>query len=293
MLKRIIPLAAILFFGAGCADEVREERTLIERAEERYEEAARWAEKAVEEGSEDVWIEADEARERAEEAWERAEEARARLPENRRRRLDEDWAEARRAREKALEAWDEAADVFDRQFGDAMRAFGEKIRRLGDAFRDEGGVEPVDWRKLEDLLPRRVAGMKRVDVEGEKVGALGIRLSKVTAEYEGDDREMELTIVDLGTLRRAAMTGLDWLDLEIDREGDQGYERTRTIEGFPAHEKLEREGSWKKFDMTVVVGERFVVSIEAKGRDLDEGDLDDLREAVDYDDLDAMKHVGM
>jgi tetratricopeptide (TPR) repeat protein len=293
MLKRIIPLAALLFFGAGCADEVREERTLIERAEDRYEEAAEWAKKAVEEGSEEVWIEADEARERAEEAWERAADARARLSENRRRRLDEDWAEAREAREEALEAWDEAAEVFDRQFGDAMREFGEKIRRLGDAFRDEGGVEPVDWRKLEDLLPRRVAGMKRVDAEGEKVGALGIRLSKVTAAYEGDDREMELTIVDLGTLRRAAMTGLDWLDLEIDREGNRGYERTRTIEGFPAHEKFEREGAWKKFEMTVVVGERFVVSVEAKGRDLDEGDLDDLRGVIDYDDLDAMKHIGM
>ncbi|WP_456427443.1 hypothetical protein [Rhodocaloribacter sp.] len=293
MLKRIIPLAALLFFGAGCADEVREERTLIEQAEDRYEEAAEWAKKAVEEGSEEVWIEADEARERAEEAWERAADARARLSENRRRRLDEDWAEAREAREEALEAWDEAAEVFDRQFGDAMREFGEKIRRLGDAFRDEGGVEPIDWRKLEDLLPRRVAGMKRVDAEGEKVGALGIRLSKVTAEYEGDDREMELTIVDLGTLRRAAMTGLDWLDLEIDREGNRGYERTRTIEGFPAHEKFEREGSWKKFEMTVVVGERFVVSVEAKGRDLDEGDLDDLRGVIDYDDLDAMKHIGM
>lgn len=292
MWKRIIPLAALLFFGAGCADEVREERALIERAEERYEEAEEWAEKAVEEGSEDTWIKAEEARERAEEAWERAQEARAHLAENKRRRLDEDWAAAREAREEALDAWEEAADVFDRRFGDVLRGFGEKMRRLGDAFRDEGGGKPIDWRKLEDLLPRRAAGMKRVDVEGERVGALGIHLSKVTAEYEDDDREMELTIVDLGTLRRAAMTGLDWLDLDLDREGDWGFERTLTYRGFPAHERFEREGSWRTYEMEIVVGERFVVTVEAKGRDLDESDLDDLREAIDYDDLDAMKRVG-
>ena len=292
MLKRIIPLAAIVLLWAGCTDEVREERRLIETAEDRYEEAAEWARKAVEEGTEAAWERAEEAHERAEEAWARAADARARLAENKRRRLDEDWAEAREAREEALETWDEAAEVFDRQFGDAMRAFGEKIRSLGNAFRDEGGVEPIDWRKLKDLLPRRVAGMKRVDVEGEKVGALGIHVSKVTAEYEDDDRGMELTIVDLGSLRRAAMTGLDWLDLDVDREGDWGFERTFTLEGFPAHEKFEREGAGSAYEMEVVVGKRFVVTIEAKGRDLDEGDLDDLRDAIDYDDLDAMKHAG-
>ncbi len=293
MWKRILPFAALLVFTTGCMDEVREERSLIEAAEEQYEEAARWAEKAREEGSEELWRKAEEARERADEAWERAEETRARLAENKRRRLDEDWAEAREAREEALEALDEAAEIFDRHFGDALNELGERIERLGEAIRKETDVEPVDWRKLADLMPRRVAGMKRVDVEGEKVGALGIRVSKVTAKYEGDDREMELTIVDLGSLRRAAMAGLDWLDLDIDREGTWGFERTFTHEGFPAHERFERQGSSKTYEMEVVVGHRFVVSIDAKGRMLDEDDLEDLREAIDYDDLDALKHMGL
>ncbi|QXD15567.1 hypothetical protein GQ464_001070 [Rhodocaloribacter litoris] len=292
-MKRFSMVAVLVLLAMACADQTREERRLVEEAEARYEAMAERAREAAERASAEARLRAEEARERAEEAWARAEEARRRLDPDRRERLDEAWEEARRAREQAREAWEEAfrreAEGWER-FGEAMEAFGEKMRALGESLGD--GVEPVDWRKLEDLLPRRVDGLRRVDVEGERAGALGIHVSRVTGTYEDDDRRLRLSIVDLGTLRGAAMTGIEWLDVHIDRVDRHGFERTQTYRGYPAHLKLERGQGEDRFEAQVIVAERFVVSFELQGSDLSEDDVEDLLEAVDYDDLEELRLAG-
>ncbi len=173
---------------------------------------------------------------------------------------------------------------------DTPQSMGEAMEQLGKAFGGGEGAEPIDFRKLKDLLPEDLPGMKRTNAEGQKSGAMGIKVSQAEATYEGDDGRITITIVDMGTLKGAAMLGYAWLMADIDRESDTGYERTTKYKGYPAFEKMERYGDEENYEMQVVVGERFIVSID--GDNVSKKQAETARDRVDYGKLDGMKNEG-
>jgi hypothetical protein len=120
---------------------------------------------------------------------------------------------------------------------------------------------------------------------------MGIKISQAEGEYRGEDNSrIEITILDMGTMKSAAMFGYAWLMAEIDRESDTGYERTTKYKGYPAYEKMERRGETERFESQVVVGERFIVSINANNASEDQ--IEAAREGIDYDDLEDRKNEG-
>jgi len=283
----------MLILITGCNPGMDRERQLIEEAQARAEEAMHEAEQAQEVATEEAFQKAEEARERAEEAWEKASEARMRLAEEEQERLDESWERAENARDDAEDAWEDAEDTFEEHhdgmdaFAASMKHFGERMKALGDAFDEDRHVEPIEWQKLRDLLPDRVAGMQRHNVDGDRTesGGLGIRLSKVEAEYSDDDHRLTMAIVDLGSPKRIAMMGLSWLDLEIDHESDDGFERTSHYKDFPTFEKCERD---RRCEIQMIVAERFLVAIESEG---DGTAKENLHEALTDLDLDDLSHL--
>lgn len=150
-------------------------------------------------------------------------------------------------------------------------------------------VEPVDFRELKNLLPDGIGAMKRKSSEGEKGGGFGIVVSHAEARYEGDGGSVHLKITDPGNLSGLAAMAAMWMNLELDKETDTGYEKTGTANGRRFHEKYDR-GS-KSGEYTVVIGNRFLVEVDGRGVDMPA-----MKKAVDQVNLaklEAMKDVGV
>lgn len=235
------------FLLVGCDDTSEYDK---EQISEDVREAIRDAEEAVRDAT-------DELEEKVERSRVRVREARDRMRER-----------SERAREEG--------DDLDHAIESAIKSIGEVMESIGEALQNDSDVEPVDYQKLRDLLPEEINGMEIVNTDGSRKSGLGIRLSSIEAEYEGPRREMSITILDLGSLKGAAVTSLDYFDGNIEREFDDGYERTTEFDGYPAHVKVDRTGRYHSYMATVMVADRFVVTIEADGRGLDEDILENV-----------------
>lgn len=144
---------------------------------------------------------------------------------------------------------------------------GEAMKQMGGALAGSVQVEPVDFRTLKDLLPENLAGLKRVSSEGSRTKVMGIAASTAEAVYQdGKGGRMKVAITDAGTLTGLAAVAVAWIHVEIDKEGDSGYERTTTIEGRKAYERYEKATKTGKLD--VVAAGRFLVAAESTGLDM-------------------------
>ncbi len=242
----------------GCS-ESHEDRDDLEIADDISE--------ALEEAHEDMQSALDDAREDLAEARERVRDARENL-------------------EDRGDDWDES----DEHVEDALKSLGNAIKELGSAISEDTGPDPVDYRKLKDLLPDDVASMERYDSEGSRKGALGIKLSLVKGRYEGTDREMEVKIVDLGTLSGMASSGRDFIDAEYDRSDGHGFERTTRYEGHPAFMRTGRDDGRRIVEAIVLVEDRFVVSVKMHGRSVDQDDLDEVMDEIHLSRLKRWAH---
>ena len=87
-------------------------------------------------------------------------------------------------------------------------------------------------------------------------------------------KKIEVNIVDVAGVAAAMMGMASWATVEIDRESDDGYERTTKIGGNKAFEKY--DANQKTGELNLIVDERFIIAI--KGRNIEEKDL---RKALD------------
>jgi hypothetical protein len=173
--------------------------------------------------------------------------------------------------------------------GDMGQA-GEAMKRMGGALAGAVQVEPVDFRDLKALLPESLAGLKRRSSEGSRTKVMGVAASTAEAVYEdGKGGRMKVTITDAGTLTGLAAVAVAWINVEIDKEGDSGYERTTTIEGRKAYERYEKATRTGKLD--VVAAGRFLVAAEATGLDMKA--FRAAIEKIDLAKLDALKARGV
>jgi hypothetical protein len=166
--------------------------------------------------------------------------------------------------------------------GDAMSQAQDALQQVFGG--GEGGTvkEAVDFRELRDLLPESVAGMDRTNVEGERTAVMGMHFSNAKGEYEDGNERIEISISDLGTLTGLARMGYTaWLQTEIDRESDSGFERTRKFRTdgneYPSFEKFDRrDGDTGNCEIQVWAAERFVVQIQ--GRNVEMEQCEDARD---------------
>ena len=143
----------------------------------------------------------------------------------------------------------------------------EAMNEVQKALQGDGEKkEVVDFRALKELLPEKVAGMERTAHSGEKAGAMGFNMSTASAEYRDGDKELELAIVDFAGVATAMMGIAAWASVEIDREDENGYERTTTVEGYKAFEKYSNKN--KSGELSLLVADRFIITL--KGRNMDE-----------------------
>lgn len=197
--------------------------------------------------------------------------------------------------EQRLEQWSKNVESATRRMEQAAQEgkpedLGKALGGLLGALAGGENVEPVDFRELKALLPEQVAGLKRTKSAGEKSAALGIASSKANAQY-GDEpgRRVELEIMDMGTLKGIGTMAFGWLGASIDRESDDGYERTSMFEGCRMHEEFSKSSG--RGATTLIVADRFVVKAEGTGLSAEE--MKRAVAAVDRKKLESMKAVGV
>jgi hypothetical protein len=77
-----------------------------------------------------------------------------------------------------------------------------------------------------------------------------------------------------------------WMGVQVERESDDGYERTRRENGRLVHEKVSRAAGTSEY--AIVVGDRFLVT--ATGRDVG---IDEIRTAVASLELGRLDALGV
>lgn len=153
----------------------------------------------------------------------------------------------------------------------------DKIKAEAENISNEEPKEVVDAKLLKELLPDEAAGLARKSAESEKVGAMGFMVSKAEADYKDGDSSIEINIIDVaGT---GALMGMAaWSMMDMDKETENGYEKTTTYKGNKAYEKYNSKNN--DGEMAVIVAKRFVVT--AKGRNVA---MDKIKDAIDDIDL--------
>lgn len=128
-------------------------------------------------------------------------------------------------------------------------------------------VEPVNFRELKKILPAEINGMPRSDESGETSNMMGIGISTTEARYGTGSPSMLVKVTDTGGAGVLLLSLASFTNLNIDKEGPEGSERTLEIDGHKAIEKVRKNGGALSSSLTVMVDQRFIVSLEGQGMD--------------------------
>jgi len=128
--------------------------------------------------------------------------------------------------------------------------------------------------------------MKRTAIEAQGGEAMGIAGSGAKASYAGGDRQVELSITDMGGLAgMATMAG--WANMTVDKETDGKVEKVYKDGGRTIHEEYRKDGSHG--EMAVILANGVVVS--AEGSRVDMATLKGMVQGIDLAKLEAAKRV--
>ena len=124
---------------------------------------------------------------------------------------------------------------------------------------------PIDFRKLKEVVPGELAGVKRSSNEGEKINIGELNISQVNARFEKaeageNDPRVELQIVDYASAPEMGNVMTAWQQMEVDKESDNGFERTTKYKEQPAYETYQNEG--KSGQVQIWVASRFYVNVQ-------------------------------
>ena len=150
-------------------------------------------------------------------------------------------------------------------------------------------VEALAPDALKPFVPDTLAGMPRTSMEVSRNAAIGIQVSNAKATYQGPQgAEIELDITDTGGAK-GVMALAGFAAIEEDKQTQSGYEKTYHQNGRMIHEQWNNSGSG---EFTVILGERFVVSVHGSGV----ANVDALKAAVaglNLAGLEALKSAGV
>lgn len=173
-----------------------------------------------------------------------------------------------------------------------LESFAENMKNLSESFNEGKKVTPVDFRELKALLPENIANLKRTNASGEKSSAMGINISKAEADYndEQGNKSIDVEITDLGSVSGlTAFAAYGWYMADIDKETENGYEKTFMYKGNKAFEKYNK--SSQNGEISVLVAKRFMVELNGNNVTMDE--LKAALDMIDIGKLESMKDIGV
>lgn len=150
--------------------------------------------------------------------------------------------------------------------------------------------EVVDFRELKALLPESLGDLKRTNAEGEKSGAIGFTISKAEADYNNEDysQSVDIEITDLsGATGVAGMAAWGWAMVDIDKETENGYEKTTMYKGHKAFKKYNNQDQYGSIE--VLVSSRFMLTVN--GNNVPMSVIESAADQIDISKLESMKDV--
>ncbi|MEK6706731.1 MAG: hypothetical protein AABZ06_13180 [Bdellovibrionota bacterium] len=140
-------------------------------------------------------------------------------------------------------------------------------------------IKPVEMETLKSMLPADLAGMKRTNASAQHNQMMGFDMAQAEAEYQAEDSNIRITIVDYGNLSGSMKMGMaGWTMMQYNRETDTGYEKTITYKGYKGMEKYDKEA--KSGSVQLFVKDRFMLTVEGN-----QITVDALKNAVDKIDI--------
>lgn len=207
-------------------------------------------------------------------------------------KADADMDEAMENLEKSSENLEElaenlgkAAEKFGESIGSNAEDFGAEVEEAVKNMGKEGGAPNINFREIKDEIPNKLAGLPRVEIEGESGGAFGFTKSEVNALFEEGGASIEATVLYIGGFGGAFLNLAPWATIDVDKENKDGWERTSNYKGFKIFEKFDKRRNRSEFNAII---DYFVISLKGKGEDVD---VDRLRDA--FDDLPTRKFKKM
>jgi hypothetical protein len=159
--------------------------------------------------------------------------------------------------------------------GEAMQQAQAAMEAMRESNESGEAAPLVAATTLQERLPEELVGLRRASSERSQGGAMGMNISTANAEYEGEgNQRLRVTLSDVGGSAMMAGLGAAWAMIDVDRANDTGFERTVTVDGHRGFEKEERSGDDATRELSVIVGNRLLVQLEA-----DNVSMDDLRRA--------------
>jgi len=151
-------------------------------------------------------------------------------------------------------------------------------------------VTPLGIEQLKPFVPATFAGLGRTGGSAEKNGMAGLSVSKAEGRY-GDHGQKHVTLEVTDTGGASGLVGLaGWMNLQGEREDEDGFEKTAKVDGRLMHEKGSKHPGGRN-EFTVVLGDRFVVSAQGTGVELAE--LKAGVAGLELAKLEALKSVGV
>jgi len=163
--------------------------------------------------------------------------------------------------------------------GDTAGAASEALGGLGALLGGGSRVEPLAADEMRAFVPETFAGLPRRGSSAERT-EFGIAISRAEGAFGDGSADVTLEVIDTGGV--AGLMGVAaWMNVQSEREDDDGYERTRREGERMVHEKSSRSSD---NEFSIVLGQRFVVSAKGRGRDVSQ-----LRAGVENLDLDGLE----
>ncbi|HQR45643.1 MAG TPA: hypothetical protein PK598_06455 [Thermoanaerobaculia bacterium] len=168
----------------------------------------------------------------------------------------------------------------------AMSQISEAAKKAADAAKEASEMKPVDpvgFGALLPFLPAAPAGFTAEEPRGETTSAMGFKITEVERRYTKGDESLHVKIVD-GAYNSFIYAGVT-MAAQFSRESTEGYEKGVTIDGHPGVEKWST--SSRRGELTVVVGKRFLVTVDASPAE--PGTVRSIYGTIDVAKLSALK----
>lgn len=192
--------------------------------------------------------------------------------------------ETQKAMDKLSEALKESEEEIKEGTKTGTEALTEAMDNLKETFdqnSDGEKVEPVNFRKLKELMPEKFAGLPRTGNDGETSGFMGFKISKAEADFQEDDKWVSIEINDVAGIGTALMGMAAWAMVDMDKESDDGYERSIDFEGHKAFEKFDSRNN--SGELNILLHKRFIVNVSFRNLNMDQVKKELRR--MDWDDL--------
>jgi hypothetical protein len=155
-------------------------------------------------------------------------------------------------------------------------------------------LEPVDAKKLQDLLPDALPDMGRTQFEARAENYLGQSTPTAHARYEGKGDAGKTKIIDVSLSDWGIPTSNMpvWAHRfagPIAKESDEGFEKNFDKDGSRFYEKYTRKDHHRVLE--ALVTDRFLVKIEGQEAPADE--VQGVIPKIDLKKLEAMKTMGL